>query len=85
MNEIVYNILRKCVESPEKVKYELRNGKHCNFHHIYINGYEVVRLIECKLVDSILPQGMKFKLTEKECRRILRGMEHVESIKIRGL
>ncbi|AUR94257.1 hypothetical protein NVP1193O_126 [Vibrio phage 1.193.O._10N.286.52.C6] len=76
MNEIVYNILRKCVGSPEKV--ECKSGRD-----IYINN---------KFILSIQYYHSKggyynytHDLTDKECRRILRGMEHVEAMKIRRL
>ncbi|CAM0035438.1 hypothetical protein VPH184E373B_0009 [Vibrio phage 184E37-3b] len=76
MNEIVYNILRKCVESPEKV--EFKGGED-----IYIDG-------EYILCICYYPSRQEYfncanSLTDKECRRILRGMEHVQAMKIRRL
>ncbi|CAM0037753.1 hypothetical protein VPHK460_0008 [Vibrio phage K460] len=84
MSEIVYNILRKCVESPENVSYDCSaDYKHWTFHYVKISGTSVVQMQTCKRTDTTLSTGNK--LTDKECRRILRGMEHVQAMKIRRL
>tara|TARA_R110002012_G_C11584554_1_gene605664 strand:+ start:799 stop:1023 length:225 start_codon:yes stop_codon:yes gene_type:complete len=74
MNEIVYNILRKIVESPCEVEYG-------GWGDVRIKGKYVLS-IKCR-------EGMyysyHYSLTDKECRRILRGIEYAEAIKIRNL
>ena len=84
MNEIVYNILRKCVESPEKVEYEGSSDyRHWEFHYVKISGTLVVQMQTAKRTG--ITYGIDIKLTDKECRRILRGMGHVQAMKIRRL
>lgn len=76
MNEIVYNILRKCVKCPEKV--EFKGGED-----IYINGKYIMKITYHRSRKEYCNYANN--LTDKECRRILRGMEHVEAMKIRNL
>lgn len=76
MNEIVYNILRKCVECPEKVEFKYDN-------EVWI-GSKFVLCISYRNSNSEY-RNHKYSLTDKECRRILRGMEHVQAMKIRNL
>lgn len=83
MNEIVYNILRKLVECPKKVKYEKMVGDY-NFIYldIPITGTQVLTIIAGKHTNPSIVGGVD--LTNKDRLRILRGIEHVQAMKIRN-
>jgi hypothetical protein len=84
MNEIVYNILRKCVECPDKVECEYSSGYYSwEFWSVKVSGVLVLKVQIDKSTGT--HSGVDKRLTDKECRRILRGMEYVEAMKIRGL
>ncbi len=76
MNEIVYNILRKCVESPEEVECKHERD-------VYIGKKFILSIQYYHSKEGYY--NYTHDLTDKECRRILRGMEHVQAMKIRRL
>ena len=81
MNEVVYNILRKCVESPRKVELKISEYFGCTTYYVYVSEVMVVSIFK----DGQSLEGNNLTLTDNECRRILRGMEHVEAMRIRNL
>lgn len=84
MNEIVYNILRKCVESPEKVEYKQSDGYYnFKYHYVFISNVQVLKITTNKRINTSFVEGMD--LTNENCLRILRGIEHVQAMKIRNL
>lgn len=84
MNEIVYNILRKFVECPEKVEYNKSDGYYSFiYHYISISGTQVLKITTNKRANTSFVEDMD--LTTGDCLRILRGIEHVQAMKIRNL
>lgn len=78
MNEIVYNILRKCVEYPEDVVYKITTGSPYKFHFIWDkdSNYSVIENVKNGEVISAT-----LSLTDEECRYILRGVKRINTIK----
>ena len=85
MNEIVYNILRKCVETPKSVSLESKTYFHMIYVRVKFKGNYLVTLKFNSELNKYSCETFTNTLTDKECRRILRGMEHVEAVKIRSL
>ncbi|AUR89040.1 hypothetical protein NVP1121O_012 [Vibrio phage 1.121.O._10N.286.46.C4] len=75
MNEIVYSIVRKCVEEPESI--ELKGGGT----DIYIKG----ELILCISVCQGFLHNFRYRLNDKDCRRILRAVEHAAAVRLRNM
>lgn len=85
MNEIVYNILRKFVEDPLDFKIKIEPQRFDNYCYtvIHFQGKEFITLRQHYLQDYWITDN--YHLTDKECRRILRGVEHLQAMKIRNL
>lgn len=85
MNEIVYNILRKFVEDPENFEVREQPKRWPNFDYVNIRYKGTLLVSLCYSCSRDKWKDSKYYLTDKECRRILRGMEHVQAMKIRNL
>jgi hypothetical protein len=83
MNEVVYNILRKIVECPERLSVSTTSCNTFSFKRLYLDDKQQLLLIihnkkagkyRCNEVES---------LTHKECLRIVKAFDHITAMNIR--